>query len=87
MFSDCVSIIISLGMKNGINIYLFIREEMYKPQALSFIHNLLLSLLRVINSEIILHKYGPRLQLPPHLAPRLCFIITFMLAILIKGFP
>ena len=42
MFSDRVSIIISLGMKNGINIYLFIRKEMYKPQALSFIHNLLL---------------------------------------------
>lgn len=42
LLTQSVSIIISLGMKNGINIYLFIRKEMYKPQALSFIHNLLL---------------------------------------------
>lgn len=71
MFSDCVSITISLGMKNGINIYLFIRKEMYKPQALSFIIYFY-SLLRVINSERLLHKYGPRSQLLP-LAPKLYY--------------
>lgn len=71
VFSDCVSIIISLGMKNGINIYLFIRKEMYKPQALSFIIYFY-TLLRVINSERLLRKYGPRSQLLP-LAPRLYY--------------
>lgn len=40
--SDCISVIISLGMKNEINIYLFIRKETNKPQALYFIHHLLL---------------------------------------------